>query len=89
MATKIGVRQLKNEASRILRDVRNNGEEFILTVDGEEIARLTPIAPRGDEAKKLVNRARALEDADKLAHEVALAWSSSKSAAEEVAEGRS
>lgn len=89
MTTKIGVRQLKNEASRILRDVRNNGEKFILTVDGEEVAMITPIPNRGDETKKLANRVKALEDADKLAHEVALAWNSSDSAAEEVAEGRS
>ncbi len=89
MAVKIGVRQLKNEASRILRDVRNNGEQFILTVDGEEVAMITPIASRVDAAQRLAIRARALEDADKLAHEVALAWKSTKSAAEEVAEGRS
>jgi prevent-host-death family protein len=89
VTTKIGVRQLKNEASRILRDVRNNGEKFILTVDGEEVAIITPISNREDETKKLANRAKALEDADKLAHEVALAWKSSKTAAEEVAEDRS
>lgn len=88
MTTKIGVRQLKNEASKILRDVRNKGEKFILTVDGEEVAMITPIPRVVDESQRLANRARALEDAEKLAHEVALAWKSESSAAEEVAKGR-
>jgi prevent-host-death family protein len=89
MTSKIGVRQLKNEASRILRDVRNSGEQFILTVDGEEVAMLTPIPKSRDASQRLANRTRALEEADKLAHEVALAWKSDQSAADEVAEGRS
>ncbi|MEY3902187.1 MAG: hypothetical protein RL189_1493 [Pseudomonadota bacterium] len=89
MTTKIGVRQLKNEASKILRDVRNKGEQFILTVDGEEVAMITPIPRVVDESQRLANRARALEEAEKLAHEVALAWKSENSAAEEVAKGRS
>jgi prevent-host-death family protein len=83
MPTKIGVRQLKNEASRILRDVRNSGEQFILTVDGEEVAMLTPIPKSRDASQRLASRTRALEAADRLAHEVALAWKSDKSAAHE------
>src|SRR5207247_528145 len=44
MAT-IGVRELKRDASRVLRRVRERGEEIEITHHGGVVARLAPAAP--------------------------------------------
>lgn len=44
-ASTIGVRELKAQASEILRQVELKGAEFIITVRGRPVARLEPIAP--------------------------------------------
>ena len=45
MARTIGVRELKAQASELLRQVAGSGSEFIITVRGRPVARLEPIAP--------------------------------------------
>ena len=40
---KVGVRELKQDASKILRRVREDGESFDVTYHGKVIARLTPV----------------------------------------------
>ncbi len=41
---RIGIRELKQDASRILRSVREDGESFDVTYHGKVIARLVPVA---------------------------------------------
>jgi len=41
----IGVRDLKTNASALLREVERSGVEFVITVRGRPVARLEPIAP--------------------------------------------
>ncbi len=41
----IGIRQLKNETSEILRAVREERVEYIVTLRGEPVAILRPFAP--------------------------------------------
>ena len=50
MATEIGIRELKNEASRIVRTVREEMVEYVITVRGEPVALLTPLT-EADEAR--------------------------------------
>jgi prevent-host-death family protein len=45
MAT-IGVRELKEQTSRILRRVRERGEEIDVTYHGRVVARLVPASPK-------------------------------------------
>ena len=46
MATRrrIGVRQLKNEAPRVLSEIRENGAEYLVTRHGKPVALITPIS---------------------------------------------
>ena len=43
MAHKVGVRELKNRTTQIVRDVREHLEEYIVTLDGVPVARMIPI----------------------------------------------
>ena len=43
MAEKIGMRELKNQASKIVRAVREEMAEYIITVHGEPVAVLRPL----------------------------------------------
>ena len=41
---KIGIRQLKNEAPRILSEVREDQTEYLVTRHGKPVARITPLS---------------------------------------------
>lgn len=86
MATTIGVRQLKNEATRIVRSVREHGEEYIITVNGEPVAELRPLAR--DESGEAERTKRWLADIDELAREVSAATTTGETAVELVREQR-
>lgn len=67
----VGVRELKIEASRILRAVRDEGQEVEITHRGEAIAYLVPArAPRRGRARAR----RAASDLDRLAREIQRRW---------------
>lgn len=89
MTTKtVGVRQLKNEATRIVREVREHRAEYVITVDGKPVARLTPLG-NGENAEERRERiARHVQEAQEIGREIAAAWKSPLSAAEAVAEQR-
>ena len=42
---KIGIRQLKNEAPRILSEVREDEAEYLVTRHGEPVALISPLSP--------------------------------------------
>lgn len=44
MIQEVGVRELKNQASEIVRSVRELHTEYVITYHGQPVARLTPIA---------------------------------------------
>jgi prevent-host-death family protein len=43
----VGVRELKAHASAVLREVCENGTEFIISMRGRPIARIEPLAGEG------------------------------------------
>ena len=47
MATRrrIGVRQLKNEAPRVLSEIREDGAEYLVTRHGKPVALISPLSP--------------------------------------------
>lgn len=47
MATrrKIGIRRLKNEAPRVLSEVREDGAEYLVTRHGKPVAVISPLSP--------------------------------------------
>lgn len=64
----IGVRQLKNEASEIIRSVREQKAEYVITLRGEPVAVLRPIQPAISDVNTILNLAAAvfsgLDEAD-------------------------
>ena len=51
MPTTIGVRELKNQASRIVRAVREEMAEYVITLQGKRVAVLRPVTDQ-DATKK-------------------------------------
>ena len=83
--SEVGIRELKANASELVRRVREEGEIIDITYYGEVVARMIP-------AKRAKTTAEELErlwaDMDKLAEEVSAKWSGSPSAVDAVREGR-
>ena len=80
----IGVRELKQRASEILRAVEETGEVVQITRHGQVIARIVP-------APTAAVRARAVEawtQMDHLAEQISARWPAGVGAAEAVAEQR-
>ena len=88
MPTRIGVRELKNQASQVLRAVREEMEEYVVTLHGKPVAILRPLTE--EEAGRLrqseVNES--LAEMKSLADEIGEAWISTKSGVELVSEQR-
>lgn len=91
---RIGVRELKNQATEIIRDVRENRAEYVITYHGRPVAVLLPV---GEDLLDVETR-RAIETAapgeeiwaemEALRQEIGQHWQSDKTAVELVAEQR-
>jgi len=81
----IGVRELKAGASRVLRRVRERGEEIEITYHGRVVARLVPV-PR--ERPRPRASAAVWSTLDRLARDIGARWPKGRSATEAVREGR-
>ena len=88
MTSKIGVRELKNRASEIVREVHEQEAEFIVTLRGEPVAVLRPLTEKSGRALLQAEEDEALAEVDRLAEKIARAWRSPKSALELLEEQR-
>jgi prevent-host-death family protein len=88
MVEKIGVRELKNQASQIVRSVREEMAEYVITLHGKPVAMLRPITDEDEQALRLRELATFLAEADRLAQEIAADWQSEKTAVELIEEQR-
>jgi prevent-host-death family protein len=88
MPTTVGVRELKNQTSRIIRAVREDLCEYVVTLRGEPVAVLRPLTEEEVERLRRVEVDAALAEMKALTQEVASAWTSEKSGVELVAEQR-
>ena len=88
MASKIGVRELKNRASEIVREVHEQEAEFIVTLRGEPVAVIRPLTEKSGRELRQAEEDEALAEVDRLAEKIARAWRSPKSALELLAEQR-
>ncbi len=82
----IGIRELKNNATQILRRVREEGAEYQVAYHGKVIARLVPVAaahPAENEELEAI-----WTDLDELAIEISARWPEGVSAVEAVREAR-
>lgn len=71
----IGVRQLKNEATQIVRAVRDENVQFVITVNGQPVATLRPYSDRDIAGMHRTQAAAELTAIDRLAVEVGARWS--------------
>ncbi len=83
MATStIGVRELKNHASEIVHEVKENAAEYIVTLRGKPVAVLRPFLEESESYLRQAQRDEALQKLDTLAEEIARSWRSPKTARE-------
>ena len=79
----VGVRELKQQASELIRMVREKGNEIQVTYHGEIVAMLVPV-----KKKKTVDESKAWASLDTLAAEIGARWPKGVSAAKAVSEAR-
>ena len=70
----IGVRQLKNQATQIVRSVRDEHAQYVITVNGAPIATLRPYSDRDIAGLHRTQAAAELAAIDRLAQEVGEVW---------------
>jgi prevent-host-death family protein len=79
----VGIRELKNQASELVRMVRETGKEVQVTYHGQVVALLIPVNPNTP-----ADDAQAWAKLDNLAAEIRARWPKGVSAADAVAEAR-
>jgi prevent-host-death family protein len=77
----VGVRELKNRASEIIRAVREERVEYVITYRGQPVARLVPVIGEEDDEQ-------AWQELEWLSQEISAQWRSDKSAVELLTEMR-
>lgn len=80
----IGIRELKQQASELVRMVRETGTEVQITYHGKVVALLVAVEP----ADSSEQEAKAWIDIDHLAAEIGARWPRDLSAAQAVGEER-
>lgn len=88
MPDQIGIRELKNQATRILRAVREEMAEYVITLHGEPIAVLRPLTEEEINELRQTEADKSLAEMKALSEQVAAAWTSPKSGLELIAEQR-
>ncbi|MBI4539503.1 MAG: type II toxin-antitoxin system Phd/YefM family antitoxin [Gemmatimonadetes bacterium] len=88
MKRRVGIRELKNRTSEIVREVRESRAEYLVTVRGEPVAVLRALTEDDAREARMKQAAAALEALDRVAARVAESWVSPRSAGELVAEQR-
>jgi len=88
MADTIGVRELKNKTSRVIRSVREEMAEYVVTLRGEPVAMLRPLTEEETRRLRQSEIDETMAEMRILAQEVAAAWTSDKSGVELVSEQR-
>lgn len=88
MPITIGVRELKNHTSRVIRAVREEMSEYVVTLRGEPVAVLRPLTEKEEQRLHQAEVDEALAEMKTLAQEIAASWASDKSGVELIAEQR-
>ena len=88
MIEKIGIRELKNQTSQILRRVREDMVEYVVTLRGEPVAVLRPLTQDESERIRQERIEDEIADLKSLSEQIAASWTSKKSAVELVEEQR-
>jgi prevent-host-death family protein len=90
----VGIRELKNDASEIIRTVREDRVEYVVTHRGKPVAVILPVAEDWQETEAARAASAARENAafwermEALRAEIAAKWQSDKTGVELVEEQR-
>ena len=84
----VGVRELKNQASRIVHAVQEQRTEYVITLRGDPVAVLRPFGDQDARRLQQAEIGKTLSEMKQLAQQVAEAWTSPKSGVELVEEQR-
>jgi prevent-host-death family protein len=82
----VGIRELKQRTSEVVRRVRDRGEPVDVTFRGQVVARLVPVNRRPRTRTRAA--AAVWAEIDELAQEISARWPEGVSAADAVAEQR-
>jgi prevent-host-death family protein len=91
---RVGVRELKNQTTEIIRDVRENRAEYVVTYRGRPVAVLLPVGEGwlNDETQRAIEATAPGEDVwaelEALRQEIGQSWQSEKTGVELVSEQR-
>jgi len=91
---RVGIRELKNQATEILRDVRENQAEYVVTYHGQPVAVLLPVDKvwLEEETRRAAEAVTPGEDVwaelKALRQEIGASWQSEKTAIELISEQR-
>jgi prevent-host-death family protein len=85
---RLGVRELKNQATEVIRNVREKGTEYVVTYRGDPVAIVRPLTEADLKRLERSETDEALAKMKTLAGEIAAAWRSEKSGVELVSEQR-
>lgn len=88
MPQMVGVRELKNQASRVIRQVSEEMVEYVVTLRGEPVALLRPLTKEEAQRLRQAEVDESLDEMKALAQQVADAWISDKSGVQLVADQR-
>ena len=88
MPESIGVRELKNQTSRVLRAIREEMAEYIVTLHGKPVAVLRPLTEEESLQLQQHEIEKSTAEMKAIAREVAAAWTSNKSGLELISEQR-
>jgi len=88
MAARIGVRELKNRTSEIVREVREERATYVVTVRGEPVAELRPLGDPSIRERRREEVDQVIRDVEELARRIERAWKSPQTAVELVDEQR-
>lgn len=80
----VGIRELRQQTSELIRQVREDGRQVEITLRGKPVAMLIPVKP----AQTNAEAQSAWATLDRLAAEIGARWPAGVSAVEAVAEGR-
>ena len=88
MTKTIGIRDLKNDTSRIVQAVREESVEYVVTMRGEPVAVLRPWKAEDAGLYRMASIEDEIAEMKLLAQEIADAWISPKSGVELLEEQR-
>lgn len=88
MKPTIGIRELKNQASKIVRSVREDQHEVVITHQGKPVAVIRPFTPEDHAELTRQTTQNTLDNISKLAWRITDSWVSDSGAVELVEKQR-